>query len=300
MAPPRPSRSIISTLVSDGALHKAQRADDGQLVYSTDAVQAADTHDVRLVARVDVRERAKGSTHSAFDALLTARGVPTESAGLPVGDVVFVAPGPPDLMAPMIVERKTAGDLANSLASGHIHEQRHRLTQVQGATSVLVVEGLHEYAPRHPAQPTRAALETALAETRLLGLTVVQTVDQEGTADVYQAIYVHWAGRAASAGGAGQVDGFIPVASITGLTPSAAPRAALAQRMLMQTPGVSAAGAGAIVAAVGGVGEISRLVARDGRAAVEAAIADVRPGAGRRLGGTVARRVVSAVVDPMG
>lgn len=86
---------------------------------------------------IDFREGG-GEKHKLFDLCrdLELQGVPFEVRSLPVGDFLFQAAAFPDRCAvfPVIIERKTAEDLALSLIDGRWESQKGRMLAARGSS----------------------------------------------------------------------------------------------------------------------------------------------------------------------
>mmetsp|Transcript_71563 Transcript_71563/g.155499 ORF Transcript_71563/g.155499 Transcript_71563/m.155499 type:complete len:764 (+) Transcript_71563:68-2359(+) len=104
----------------------------------------------RLVLLLDHREVGAGRDHAERKAFLTdlasRLGIQSvEGRSLPLGDVLWVwreSEGQDELIAGLIVERKTFRDLSNSIVDGRYDEQKLRLLEAPGLRNVIyVVEG---------------------------------------------------------------------------------------------------------------------------------------------------------------
>ncbi|NWR40651.1 MUS81 endonuclease, partial [Tachuris rubrigastra] len=107
-------------------------------------------------------------------ALLRAQGVPVLPPRLHVGDFLWVArekdpPTPPcgtvrELVLDVVVERKSAADLGNSLRDGRYREQKFRLRRPPLRYPVYLLEDPGEGEPLPPPLPT---LRQAAANTQV-------------------------------------------------------------------------------------------------------------------------------------
>ncbi|KAJ1455859.1 restriction endonuclease type II-like protein [Pelagophyceae sp. CCMP2097] len=148
----------------------------------------------RLVLLVDAREKCK----DVMEASLLQKGVACEVRHLAVGDMVWVARSGVEerVLRECVVERKTASDLAKSIADGRYVEQKRRLAQL-GVRGVYLVEGNFSEQDVMP----KATLEQALVSTRTVdGLHVLRTRDVHGTISALAALHAALARKLARCG----------------------------------------------------------------------------------------------------
>ncbi|XP_064593137.1 crossover junction endonuclease MUS81 isoform X2 [Zonotrichia leucophrys gambelii] len=139
-----------------------------------------------IVLCADVTE-ANGPS-GGVPALLRSRGVPVLLRRLHVGDFLWVARekdpptghAPRELVLDVVVERKSAADLANSIRDGRYREQKARLRR-SGLRCPLYL--LEEPAHGEPLALPLPSLRQAAANTQVVdGLFVVRTRDPQDSA----------------------------------------------------------------------------------------------------------------------
>jgi ERCC4-type nuclease len=117
----------------------------------------------------DYREEKSG-----IPALLTFANIPIESKRLPVGDYL--------ISDKMIIERKTAADLVNSIKDRRLFDQGERMIE-SFPLAVLIVE--HDALIKFPEKSWKGALVSLIRK----GITVIETDSAQATSEYLTLIY---------------------------------------------------------------------------------------------------------------